>query len=446
MTTIRPITDDELIAALRPVGPARLAGDVLEAVEAATLTQRQVSPWWPLGRRTRTSAASGRPDVRRSRPALRAARITAAVALLVLGSALVLSGVLSVPAARVGGPGDGPPASTPGFSPTGSMLLAREMVAGTTLLDGRVLVTGGWDHQDEATAELLDPTTGTFSMTGALPEPREGLTATLLPGGKVLVVGGYKYKSEGLATAWLWDPATGSFNPAGTLAEARRGHSAVLLPDGHILVVGGDRPGPGVRTAELWDPATRSFSLAGSSSVSGHLAAELRPDGRVLVVGDAAVSEAHSVVSAELWDPTTLAFSPLGSLPRPEGWDTLTPLPDGRVLLIGGCCNAVPIGSAVLWDPATSSAVPAGSLAEARWNANATLLPDGRVLVVGGDHHDASGAQVSLASAEVWDPATMSFSSAGSPRNAAELPATAVLPDGLVLVIGGSGTAEIWHP
>ena len=51
---------------------------------------------------------------------------------------------------------------------------------------------------------------------------------------------------------------------------------------------------------------------------------------------------------------------------------------------------------------------PAGSLVEARFGHTATLLPDGRVLVVGGYAYGA------LASAEVWDPVTATFSPAGS--------------------------------
>ena len=85
---------------------------------------------------------------------------------------------------------------------------------------------------------------------------------------------------------------------------------------------------------------------------------------------------------------------------------------------------------------------PAGSLAESRFTHSATTLPDGRVLVVGG-----SGDGF-LASAEIWDPATATFGPAGSLADIRMWHTATALPDGRVLVVGGRGndsaTAEIW--
>jgi len=80
---------------------------------------------------------------------------------------------------------------------------------------------------------------------------------------------------------------------------------------------------------------------------------------------------------------------------------TATPLPDGRVLVVGGSGSYLEdlLASAEVWDPATASFSPAGSLAEARMVHTATPLPDGRVLVVGG-----GDGFVAFASAEVWEP------------------------------------------
>ena len=92
-------------------------------------------------------------------------------------------------------------------------------------------------------------------------------------------------------------------------------------------------------------------------------------------------------------------FGPAGSLTGARTGHTATLLPDGRVLIVGGCCDD-DLASAEVWDPATASFGPAGSLAEVRSGHTATLLPDGRVLVVGGDEQ---GGDVH-ASAEVWAP------------------------------------------
>ena len=285
-----------------------------------------------------------------------ATRFVASAAFLALGGLVVVSIALHGPASTpVGGAS---PSPTMGFRPTGSMHEAREWVTSTTLLDGRVLVVGGWEwYPSQATVELWDPATETFSLAGTLPEAREGQTATLLPDGRVLVVGGKKYKGVPLATAELWDPATMSFSPAGTLAGARWGHQAALLPDGQVVVIGGIN---GPDTAELWDPVTKSFSPAGTPSQ---------------------------------W---ASVFTPL--VPVDEGGcATETRLSDGRALVTGG---ARPGGTSTeLWDPTTSTYTPAGTPGVIRCSHGAALLRDGRVLVVGG-----TMPRGVLSSAEIWQP------------------------------------------
>ncbi len=84
----------------------------------------------------------------------------------------------------------------------------------------------------------------------------------------------------------------------------------------------------------------------------------------------------------------------------------------------------------------------------------ATLLPDGRVLVVGGSSVDFDDGRVALSKAEVWDPATSAFSPADSlPMDDYYGFATA-LADGRVLIISDEdpygyaypASAEVWDP
>ena len=145
-------------------------------------------------------------------------------------------------------------------------------------------------------------------------------------------------------------------------------------------------------------------------------------------------------------------FTPAGTLDEPleSGYFTATALPDGRVLIVGGCASCT---TAQLWDPATMTFSPAGSLPEGRDGHSATLLPDGRVLVLGGYvPPDKSGTHPSVP-AELWDPRTLSFSPAG-PHGDFDLyrpPTATVLPDGRVLILedtttGKAGTFELWDP
>ena len=81
-------------------------------------------------------------------------------------------------------------------------------------------------------------------------------------------------------------------------------------------------------------------------------------------------------------------------------------------------------------DPATETFSTAGSLGTPRSFHTATLLRDGRVLVVGGD-------QAESGSAEIWDPLTMQFSPLTLADGRSSGIATTLLRDGRVLIVGG---------
>ena len=115
-----------------------------------------------------------------------------------------------------------------------------------------------------------------------------------------------------------------------------------------------------------------------------------------------------------------------------------TLLKDGRVLTAGGRGeghgNYVYYYSvAEVYDPGSKTWTPTGSMSEARKDMASALLPDGRVLVAGGvgDHKEG------LKSAEVWDPETGTWSLSSKMSVGRERPEAVVLQDGRVMVIGG---------
>lgn len=114
--------------------------------------------------------------------------------------------------------------------------------------------------------------------------------------------------------------------------------------------------------------------------------------------------------------------------------------------------------STELWDPMSgdsSTFVRGRPLLDARSRHTATLLPDGRVLVVGGSWWDGT-ALVIRASAEVWDPSTDTFIPAGTLAMARYDHTATLLPDGRVLIAGGDSgqnpnvapiaSLEVWDP
>jgi hypothetical protein len=179
-------------------------------------------------------------------------------------------------------------------------------------------------------------------------------------------------------------------------------------------------------------------------------------DGRVLVAGGYALGDGP-LASASLYDPATNKFSPTGSLAEARGEQSSTRLPDGRVLIAGGgiagwVFSGTFLASAELYDPKTGTFSATGSLGTPREAHTSTLLEDGRVLIAGG----VEMPNQSLASAELYDPKTGTFSATGSMATARAWHTATLLPDGRVLVAGGwpagwsSGSAlasaEIYDP
>lgn len=202
----------------------------------------------------------------------------------------------------------------------------------------------------------------------------------------------------------------------------------------------------------------------------GHTAT-LLPNGLVLIVGGQGPDGA-ALASAELYDPATGTFRLTGSLHAARTMHTATLLLDGRVLIAGGgktvptpapeapsimglaCCE--PVTSAELYDPATGTFTSAGTMLVSRFpSMTATLLEDGRVLFVGGHATLANGDMGdALASAELYDPATGVFRPTGSMALARFGHSATRLQTGAVLVAGGQAgpasanslSAEIYDP
>jgi hypothetical protein len=80
---------------------------------------------------------------------------------------------------------------------------------------------------------------------------------------------------------------------------------------------------------------------------------------------------------------TLFAFEITGSLATARLEHTATLLPNGKVLVAGGYTGTTYLASAELYDPASGTWTATGSLVTARGIHTATLLPNGKVLVVG---------------------------------------------------------------
>lgn len=200
--------------------------------------------------------------------------------------------------------------------------------------------------------------------------------------------------------------------------------------------------------------STGTFTTTGSMTAPRYLhTATLLLDGRVLIAGGGAGT------SAELYDPETGTFTPTGNMTTSRWSHTATLLADGRVLIAGGFTEegAFPVrattGSAELYDPATGTFTATGNMITAQIWHKATLLGNGKVLIAGGASDEVSPI---TPTAQLFDPATGTFAPTGTYASTTYVDGRPILPtptftatllaDGKVLIAGWGGSAELYDP
>jgi Ca2+-binding RTX toxin-like protein len=349
--------------------------------------------------------------------------------------------------------GAAPVAAVGPWTDTGRMVQNRFAQTATLLADGKVLVAGGtWSEDDKGGVECLtesetyDPGSAVWSRVGSMATGRTGHTATALGTGKVLVAGGSDC-SAAVASAEVYNPVTRAWSATGTMTTARWGHTATLLGNGKTLVAGGGNTTGTVRlaSAELYDPATGAWTRTGNMTTKRWegATATLLGNGKVLVAGGCCdPASGADLASAELYDPATGTWTSTGSMTMPREQHTATLLPNGRVLVVGGKARR-PDGtftyraSAETYDPTTGRWSPAGAMSTTRVFHTISLLQSGKVLVTGGN--DYAGGVSELSTAELYDPATGAWSSAGSMTHGRYQHTATLLRNGKVLATGGDG-------
>jgi uncharacterized repeat protein (TIGR01451 family) len=134
-----------------------------------------------------------------------------------------------------------------------------------------------------------------------------------------------------------------------------------------------------------------------------------------------------------------------GSLNNPRYLHTATLLNDGRVLVAGGNDGLKTLDTAELYDPATNSWSLATNMISSRESHTATLLSNGKVLVVGGSTSNR---------AEVYDPTTNTWTQTGMVSSSRFYHTATLIGSGKVLVAGGANanfttyynTGELYDP
>jgi hypothetical protein len=306
--------------------------------------------------------------------------------------------------------------------------------------------------------ESIEAPTQSTADDSAAPHPAaaHNLKAAVPAAGDVLIAGGADASNRSLASAEFFDPSSGQFFLTGSAISSRADAAATALSPTQVLLDGGFSgraaiknfslvlDGSALNNAEIFDETTGAFSLAGKMATPriGFTATALN-NSKILLVGGLD-SQNNVLDTAELYDPAARKFIAVANtMSDRRTFHTATLLLTGKVLVAGGATNLSgdTTSSADIYDPATNSFTPATfPMDHQRAAHTATLFPTGplagKVLITGGV--GGSSFFFKDSSAELYDPASQEFTLLSSFMNEPRSLHTAtLLDDGTVLLAGG---------
>jgi galactose oxidase len=325
------------------------------------------------------------------------------------------------------------------------------------LPNGKMLFWGRRDRPTDTldehvcTPQVWDPLTGAVTPT---PKPAlaNGTTVnlfcsghTFLDDGRLLVTGGHLEDGVGVNQACLYDYRTNTWTATGLMNLGRWYPTAVTLADGTALVSSGSvrvngQTGPN-DVQQIWNKGTGTWqSIVNFVGLPLFPRMHLAPNGRVFMSGPLA-----QTCLLQTSDPT--GWTPVGA--RAGGFRDYAPsvaYDEGKILFIGGgsddATDQPSAGAEVIdLEAANPTWRPTADMHFPRRQHNATILPDGTVLVTGGSRHAGfnnlgPGQPVHLA--ELWNPATETWVTLASEDVDRCYHSVAVLlPDATVLSGGG---------
>ncbi len=239
----------------------------------------------------------------------------------------------------------------------------------------------------------FDATTETWQNLAPMQFPRWYATGTTLGDGRVLVTSGYdKNDTDLVTTPEVYDVAGNSWS---TLPSATQSQPVYpfqyQLPDGRVLWAGASEV-PTV--TKVLNVGTQTWTTVDGRVIDGSSIVNYAPN-KFMKAGSAADSgdsgpSARTAFTLDMSQPNP-TWQPTSSMAFARSFVNLTSLPDGTVLATGGdneksgFNDANGVLQAEQWNPATGTWSTLAKMTEARlYHSVAVLLPDGRVFVAGG--------------------------------------------------------------
>jgi hypothetical protein len=267
-----------------------------------------------------------------------------------------------------------------------------------------------------------------------------------LADGSLLVAGGHNEELgdlHGINQASIFDGTT--WTRTGYMTDPRWYPTLVTLANGDVLAISGSKS-PGILSTipERYSNGTWTRLTGIDKLIPAYPRAFVEPKAGNVFIADGDVHELNP-------NGTGSWSAGVGPADPDRSYGPAVML-DSKVLFIGGggkepCPTNLPRKTTTIIDLAAAAPAwgPSGSMQFARRQANATILPDGSVLVTGGTSlcgfSNESGA---VFAAELWNPSTGQFSqlaNAGVVR--VYHSTTMLLADGRVMSTGGGDGANV---
>ena len=312
--------------------------------------------------------------------------------------------------------------------------------------DGKVLVVAGsgwYAKETNYRAAVWDPVAGTI-VTQPLAWDMFCNGMSVLPDGRVFINGGNLQYDPfyGEPRSAVFDPVTSTFTDIENMAHGRWYPTVTTLGDGRVMTFSGQKETGGTNaTVEIytmgagWSP---EYPAGWTPPLYPRM--HLNRDGRVFYAGPGRGSRFFNPTT-KTWTASVATTNHASS--RSYGTSVLLPLwpSDGyrsRVMIFGGGAPATATTEIIDLSAATPAWQYGPPMSQPRIQMNATILPNGRVLAMGGSANNEDENTKSL-NADLYDPATNTFSSAGmNAYSRLYHSGSLLLPDATVALVGGN--------
>jgi len=349
--------------------------------------------------------------------------------------------------------------------PINPILMPINPIHVTLLANGKILVVAGsgncppsqsgcpsgppYGPSNNSGAAVFDPSTGTITQLSVSWDMFCN-AMVLLPDGRAFVNGGtIQYDPfQGQPKSSIFDPATNTFSNAANMAHGRWYPTLTTLGDGRVMTFSGyDTSGTNTAVEIYTVGSGWSQQIIAPFTPDLYPRMHLLPNGKVFASG--------APPTAYIFNPANSSFTQnvattTYGLTRTYGSSVLLPLTpannyDPKIILFGGNNPATNRTDIIDMGASSPQWVRGPDMSQPRIEMNAVILPSGKVLAMGGSTNDESSSTKSL-NADLYDPATNTFSSAGANAYARLYHSVALLlPDATVWLAGGNpsrGTYE----